>query len=170
MSLSELLRDLDNKEYRRGFVEGHAKDTVAFQIRQLRKAENWEQRDLAEKAFGNPALQPMVSRYENPDYGKYSLSTLLELAAAFDVALILRFAPFSELLEWDINSKESTLRPAKYSQDAALRRFAAACEQAEDFKVNMFKPPDKPGLGSLNLNDDNQQQTRDDQQKRESVA
>jgi hypothetical protein len=46
-SLGNLLEQLDNAEYRRGFVEGHAKDTIAFQIRQLRKMENWDQRKLA---------------------------------------------------------------------------------------------------------------------------
>jgi transcriptional regulator with XRE-family HTH domain len=125
MNPEQLLHDLDNVEYRQGFVEGHAKDTIAFQIRQLRKAENWDQRKLAEVAYGSPNLQPMVSRYENPDYGKYSITTLLELAAAFDVALVVRFAPFSELAEWDIDSNERTLRPAKYSQDKGLALIAA---------------------------------------------
>ena len=115
----DLLRELENREYRRGFVEGHAKDTIAFQIRQLRKAEGWEQRDLA-RELGNPKLQPMISRYENPDYGKYSITTLLELAAAFDVALIVRFAPFSELVEWDFKATRETLAPARYSKDKGL--------------------------------------------------
>jgi transcriptional regulator with XRE-family HTH domain len=128
MSLEQLIKSLDSVEYRQGFVEGHAKDTIAFQIKQLRKAEGWDQKKLAEVAFGRPALQPMVSRYENPDYGKYSITTLLELAAAFDVALVVRFAPFSELVEWDVYSTEKTLRPPKYSQDVALSRMAA-CDQ-----------------------------------------
>src|ERR1700734_3932194 len=112
----DLLRALKNSEYRRGFVEGHAKDTIAFQIRRLRKARDWEQRDLA-RELGNSKLQPMISRYENPDYGKYSITTLLELAAVFDVALVVRFAPFSELIEWDWRSSASTLTPASYSKD-----------------------------------------------------
>jgi len=65
---------------------------------------------------------------ENPDYGKYSITTLLELAAAFDVALVVRFAPFSELLEWDLNSDERTLRPDSYVRDVRLKQLAAkAC-------------------------------------------
>jgi transcriptional regulator with XRE-family HTH domain len=115
----DLLRALEDVEYRRGFVEGHAKDTIAFQIRQLRKAKGWEQRDLA-RELGNPQLQPMISRYENPDYGRYSITTLLELAAAFDVALVVRFAPFSELIEWDWQSTSSTLAPNSYSKDTRL--------------------------------------------------
>lgn len=118
-----LLNELENREYRRGFVEAHATDTIAFQIRQLRKALGWEQRDLA-RELGNPKLQPMVSRYENPDYGKYSVATLLELAAAFDVALVVRFAPFSELVEWDFNAKPEKMAPARYSKDTGLSSLA----------------------------------------------
>jgi transcriptional regulator with XRE-family HTH domain len=118
-----LLNELGNREYRRGFVEAHATDTIAFQIRQLRKALGWEQRDLA-RELGNPKLQPMVSRYENPDYGKYSVATLLELAAAFDVALVVRFAPFSELVEWDFNARPEKMAPPRYSKDSGLSSLA----------------------------------------------
>jgi transcriptional regulator with XRE-family HTH domain len=117
--LLKLLEEINEPEYRRAFVEGHAKDTIAFQIRQLRNARDWEQRDLA-RELGNPKLQPMISRYENPDYGRYSISTLLDLAAAFDVALVVRFAPFSELVEWDLKATSKTLCPAPYAKDKAL--------------------------------------------------
>lgn len=116
---AELLQALKDLEYRRGFVEAHAKDTIAFQLRQLRKAEGWEQRDVAER-LGNPSLQPMISRYENPDYGRYSISTLLELASVFDVALVVRFAPYSELLEWDWSSNANTLCPASFEKDKRI--------------------------------------------------
>ena len=119
----ELLRELDNPEYRRGFIEGHAKDTIAFQLRKLRKMKQWEQRQVAEK-LGNAKLQPMISRYENPDYGRYSIATLLELASVFKVALVVRFAPFSELLEWDWNSTEATLCPSGYDDDERLSEIA----------------------------------------------
>lgn len=124
----DLLQELENLEYRKGFVEGHAKDTIAFQIRQLRKTEGWDQSDLA-RELGNPKLQPMISRYENPDYGRYSITTLLELAAAFDVALVVRFAPFSELVEWDFKSTPQTLAPATYSND---KRLSALTKWAQE--------------------------------------
>lgn len=122
--LARLIEELKDIEYRRGLVEGHAKDTIAFQIRQLRKARGWEQRDLA-RELGNPKLQPVISRYENPDYGRYSITTLLDLAAAFDVALVVRFAPFSELVEWDLSSTKKTLSPRPYAEDKQLNRLAA---------------------------------------------
>jgi transcriptional regulator with XRE-family HTH domain len=126
----ELLRALSDLEYRQGFVEGHAKDTIAFQLRQLRKAAGWEQREVAER-LGNPNLQPMISRYENPDYGRYSISTLLELASVFDVALVVRFAPFSQLLEWDWDSDATTLCPASYPRDERIIEIASEIQREQ---------------------------------------
>jgi transcriptional regulator with XRE-family HTH domain len=135
-----LLDELENLEYRRAFVEAHSKDTVAFQIRQLRIANDWEQRDLAQK-LGNPKLQPMVSRYENPDYGRYSITTLLELAEVFDVALVVRFAPYSELVEWDWKSNASTLAPPSYSKDKRLAQLRKSVSQpSSGSKLASFPP------------------------------
>jgi transcriptional regulator with XRE-family HTH domain len=137
-----LLEELGNREYRQGFVEAHAQDTVAFQIRQLRKANGWEQRDLADK-LGNPKLQPMISRYENPDYGRYSITTLLELAKVFDVALVVRFAPHSELVEWDWKCNASTLAPPSYPKDTRLAALKKACsEPSSTNRLASFPPAD----------------------------
>jgi hypothetical protein len=45
-------------------------------------------------------VQPRISAIEKPGYGNLNLSTLKALAAAFDVALVVRFAPFGELMRW----------------------------------------------------------------------
>jgi len=42
--------------------------------------------------------QQALSRLENPYYGKITLSTLKKIAAACDVALIVEFVPFSQLI------------------------------------------------------------------------
>jgi len=119
----QLVLDLQDPEYRRAFIEAHATDTVAFQLRALRKEEGWDQKDVAER-LGNRKLQPMISRYENPDYGKYSISTLLDLAAVFDVGLIVRFAPFSEVADWDLSNNPNRLTPARFSKDRGLAEVA----------------------------------------------
>ncbi|MGO8731632.1 MAG: helix-turn-helix domain-containing protein [Terriglobia bacterium] len=131
LSLKErLLNELKDPLYRRAFVEGHARDTIAFQLRMLRKAREWEQGDVAER-LGNRKLQPMVSRYENPDYGRYSVRTLLELAEVFDVALVVRFEPFSELVRWDWASSATTLCPPRFEKDIRLSQMGAEIRTAE---------------------------------------
>jgi len=42
--------------------------------------------------------QNAISRLENPYYGKATLTTLKRIAAIFDVALIVQFVPFSQLV------------------------------------------------------------------------
>jgi transcriptional regulator with XRE-family HTH domain len=118
-----LIEDLQDRDYRRGFVEGHTTDSIAFQLRAMRRAEGWEQKDVAER-LGNAKLQPMISRYENPDYGKYSISTLLELANVFDVALAVRFVPFSELVAWDASANPEKDCPTPFSRDTKLEEIA----------------------------------------------
>lgn len=114
-----LIQELRDHAYRRAFVQAHVGDSIAFQLKAMRLAQCMEQRDVA-ALLGNPKLQPMISRYENPDYGKYSVNTLLELADAFDVALIVHFAPFSELVDWDENPSSDRLCPPSFDRDEGL--------------------------------------------------
>ena len=88
-----------NKEYRGAFVASQVNIGIPFQIRALRKQQdrNWDQKKLAEEAG---MLQPRISAMEKPGYGSFTLETLMRLASAFDVALIVRFAPFSDLIRW----------------------------------------------------------------------
>ena len=85
------------KEHRAAFVGSQISIGIPFQIRALRKQRKWDQRKLADKAG---MLQPRISAVEKPGYGNLTLETLKRLAAAFDVALVVRFAPFSELIRW----------------------------------------------------------------------
>jgi hypothetical protein len=115
-----LVNELSNPVYRHAFTEAHAKDTIAFQINAMRESRGWTQGQLAIEAFGDQKLQSMISRYEDPDYGKYSISTLLNLAKVFDVGLVVRFAPFSEVVDWDLSKSGPTLDPPPFAKDAKL--------------------------------------------------
>src|SRR5271170_4763921 len=119
-SRKTLVNELKDPAYRHAFIDAHATDTIAFQLKRMREAKGWTQGQLAVEAFGDAKLQSMVSRLENPDYGKYSVSTLVNLAKVFDVGLVVRFAPFSEVVEWDLNKSGSTLEPPPFAQDIAL--------------------------------------------------
>ena len=77
--------------------------TVATQLRVLRQRKDMSQEELA-KALSTS--QNAISRLENPTYGKASISTLKAVASFFDVALVVRFAPYSELVKWT-NSLDS---------------------------------------------------------------
>jgi transcriptional regulator with XRE-family HTH domain len=44
--------------------------------------------------------QNNISRLENPEYGKHTISSLKRIAEALDVALVVRLVPFSQYIEW----------------------------------------------------------------------
>ena len=89
-----LLEKLRDKDYRRAFTSASVRNFIALQIRTLRKLTFSRQAALAEAAGTTASV---ISRLEDPNYGKVTISTLLDLAGAFDVALIVRFATFGEL-------------------------------------------------------------------------
>ena len=85
------------KTERERFVESHLGKGIAYQIRAIRDKFGWSQTELAEKVG---MTQNAISRLESAEYGKPTLTTLKRLAAAFDVGLIVRFVPFSEMVHW----------------------------------------------------------------------
>lgn len=107
---------LQSKEHRDAFVSASVDQTIPFQVRALRLApqRNWTQEELAHRA---DMKQERISACENPNYGRFSLRTLKQLAAAFDVALIVRFAPFSELVEWETNLSSESLEVPNFDQE-----------------------------------------------------
>ncbi|MCX6020625.1 MAG: helix-turn-helix transcriptional regulator, partial [Chloroflexi bacterium] len=96
---SATIESLGDKELRDFYVSDHISEGVSFQIRAMREGRGWTQQE-----FGRLAgmAQERVSQLEDPDYGRLSLTTLKRVASAFDVALIVRFAPFSDLVDWAI--------------------------------------------------------------------
>ena len=91
----QLLASWRDKEYRQAFMEERVRSSLALQVRALR-----DQRNLTQVAFGKllNKAQAWVSKLENPEYGKMSVATLLEVAKAFDCDLEIRFRPFSDTL------------------------------------------------------------------------
>jgi len=82
---------------RQRFVESNLAKAIAHQLRATRDKLGWSQERLAREVGMN---QNAISRLESPEYGKQTLTTLKRLGAAMDVALIVRFVPFSELIYW----------------------------------------------------------------------
>ncbi len=118
----ESLRD---PEFRKQFVEEHLNVGIAFQIRSLRNRQKLTQVKLAE-LLGDKRKQPMVSEWENPDYGKYTLGTLKELANIFDVGLLVRFVPFSTLVDWTINLSSNEIAPLNFNEEEHYHGVAMA--------------------------------------------
>ena len=87
----------DDKEYRDLFVAEHINRTVAFQIRATREAQHMTQTELGERVG---MAQARISLLEDANYGSFAINTLKRIASTLDVALVVRFVPFSQLATW----------------------------------------------------------------------
>lgn len=92
------VRQLEDKDVRDEFVADQVRARVAQLIRTLREQpeRHWTQAELAERAS---TTQNVISRFEDPNYGKMSLKSLLEIAAALDVPVWIDFPEWNDWLE-----------------------------------------------------------------------
>ncbi len=109
----QLFDALREPEYRRAFADDIGTG-IAFQIRALREDRGWTQQELAER-MGKQ--QEAISQWENPDYGRFTLQTVKKLAAAFDVAPVVRFGSFRELVDWTIQLTPEQISPKPFDAD-----------------------------------------------------
>lgn len=95
-----------SKAYRDSYVSSHVRASIAYQIQALR-----ERLGLSQEAFARKLgmKQSMVSRLENPDAGKVTVQTLLQIAAALDVALNVRFCSYPDFIEVSANISPEAL-------------------------------------------------------------
>lgn len=114
-SMKTLIKKLREKEYRTAYAAAHTRRWIAHQIRALREMpeRNWKQGDLACRV-GKP--QSVVSRLENPSYGKMTIQTLLDVAAAFDVALVVKFVDFNRFLAETRDVSDASMRVFSFEE------------------------------------------------------
>jgi transcriptional regulator with XRE-family HTH domain len=121
----QIAASLQDKEYRDLFVAEEIDAGLPFQIRAMRQARGWSQQELADRL---EMTQEGVSRLESLNYGRFTLSTLKRLASAFDVALTVRFVPFSELVDWAADLSPAALAVPDFDHDPGLGHEIACAE------------------------------------------
>jgi transcriptional regulator with XRE-family HTH domain len=112
-----LWQKLRQKNYRDAYVAEHVRRGIAHQIRALRDQRKWNQGRLSQ-LLGKP--QSVVSRLEDPSYGKVTVQTLLELASVFDVALQVRFISYSSFLQQTRDLTISSMKVAGFDKDLGM--------------------------------------------------
>lgn len=106
--------DLRIKAAREAFVEQSVSASIANQITALREQRGWTRAEFARRA-SKP--QSVVTRLEDPSYGRLNLQTLIEVANVFDVALQVRFLSFGEAVD---SQTRMTARVPSYADEASV--------------------------------------------------
>ena len=130
-SMESTFHRLTNKRSRDAYVEAELVNGIASQIRILRQQRGWSQKDLAEKINTS---QGVISRLEDPSYGRFSLKSLLQLAAIFDVALIARFLPFSQAIPAIWDTRAESLEAESFEDDFKRICFYSKSDFSESAK------------------------------------
>jgi hypothetical protein len=101
-----LLRKLIDKAYRDAFIQTHTRQFLAQQMRAFRGDISQEQMG---ELLGKP--QSVISRLEDPTYGKWTLSTLFEVASKLNKAVIVRFVDVETFAKLSINVGDDAQNP-----------------------------------------------------------
>ena len=107
-ALREKLRKFLRKDYRDGFLQTQIRGSIALQIQALREKLGMTQAEFAERTGKK---QSVICRLEDPDYGRVSVQSLLDIASGTDVALLVRFVSYPEFLRYASNMSLSALQP-----------------------------------------------------------
>ena len=109
-------------------MENNLAEGIAFQIRATRDKRKMTQADLARES---EMAQNNISRMESPEYGKHSISSLRRIAEALEVALMVRFVPFSQYIDW--------LSGTPYLDDGIRPEALAVPSFADEEKAGTFE-------------------------------
>lgn len=109
-----MFNDLANKAFRHEFLSERIRVGMAFAIRAIRERAKMTQEELAEKLKTSKSV---VSRYEDPNYGRFNLGTLLAIARVFDVALLVKFVPYSKFVAEHQDVSPSALAIKSYAEE-----------------------------------------------------
>ncbi len=143
-----LVSELQNKDFRGAYLADQVRTYIAFQIRALREqaARQWSQTELANRAG---TTQSVISRLEDPDYGKLTLQTLIDLAEAFDVALLVQFVEWPDWLTRMANVSPCALHKRSFDASMLMQSAPDPFSQVMEFANwfgNKSRPLSEPGL------------------------
>jgi transcriptional regulator with XRE-family HTH domain len=113
----QLIESLKDKKHRRAFSDDGVQADIAIQIRVNRERRGWTQVRLAAEMGSS---QGTVCKLEDPEKKGLTLSTLKQVAAAFDVALLVRFVPYGELVTWLDRPSEDKFFAVEFGKDPGI--------------------------------------------------
>ena len=123
MNRKKLIARLRNRDFRRAFAEEAVDVGIPIQVREMRLTRGWSQTRLGKEAG---MAQEQVSLAEKMSHGRFNVTTLKKLAAAFDCGLMIRFVSFGELLAWKERIDAVDVTPPPFDTDSALSEVSVS--------------------------------------------
>lgn len=112
-----IVSELGDEEARRQYADELLDAALALQIKTLREQRGLTQNELAERASMG---QSQISEMEQIDHSPGTVKTLRRIAAAFDLALVIRFESFGRFLEEVSQLDRQSLERESYADDSLL--------------------------------------------------
>lgn len=116
----------DNGGSREAYTRAKLSVNIPSQIRALRRRRNLTQTELAQEAA---MKQSRISAIERPGAVNLNIETLIRVAAAFKVALVVKFAPFGELLDWENEFSQDSFDVATIENDKQFQEWRPRVER-----------------------------------------
>ena len=141
----EFVRQLEDKGVRSEFVADQIRSRTALLIRALREQSDrgWTQTELGDRSGKR---QNVICRLEDPDYGRYSLQTLLEVAAAFDLPLWIDIPEWEDWFRLIQDVPNATTRRTSFDLKQLVDRAAVAKHGISTGTIgNVYCLPPKKG-------------------------
>lgn len=114
---------------RDAYVQAEIATALAHQIRTIRIQRDWTQLELAQKMG---TTQAVVSRLEDPSYGRLSIKTLLTLARVFDTGLRVQFVSLVTMLHETFKPKASMREVPSFEEEAPLVDFYSTIKRRKE--------------------------------------
>jgi transcriptional regulator with XRE-family HTH domain len=142
-----------NKKTRAAYIKAKIGTLVPAQIRALRvRSDMPRQEDLAKEA---DMQQSRISMLESPGAANVTLETLAWLASVFNVGLVVKFVPFSEMLKWENTFSQDDFdvvprldKDVAFSQGSALAEMPYSASTAVTMAGPDWLIPSSGGLYS----------------------
>jgi len=109
---SSRVKKFGDKAYRDTYIASHTRRFLARQMRKFRG-------NKSQSEFGDliGRRQTVVSRLEDPKYGKWTLQTLFAVARKLDVAVVVGFVDFPTFFTFTEHMSENASDPKEFNQN-----------------------------------------------------